>query len=198
MVLTESKYAVSYQQEMQKVFSEPEFHALWENAEAVFRQLLAENPNQPEAVARHTHVSIFPAIAVYKTIAAKDPDKAITVLENGAAAISREAGAKYAKMLKIPGMKSLFLKIFSKGVKKGFGPEAGFSHEFTVNSNRTLAFNVTDCPYCHYCEKYGCGEIVYIFCKNDEYAYGNLPHIHFIRTQTLGTGGGCCDFRFER
>ncbi|MCM1253658.1 MAG: L-2-amino-thiazoline-4-carboxylic acid hydrolase [Clostridium sp.] len=183
---------------MKKFFSESESGILWEAAENAFQNLLKENPGQPKAVARHTHISIFPAIAVYKTIAAKYPDKAMLILENGAAAISKPAGEKYARLLKFPGIKMIFLKIFSQGVKKGFGPEAGFAHEFITASNKALAFNVNKCPYQYYCEKYGCQEIVHIFCKNDEYAYGNLPHIRFIRTQTLGTGGNYCDFRFER
>lgn len=198
MRMIESKYGASYKREMEKAFKESEVNALWEAAEDAFQKLLKENPGQPKAVARHTHISIFPAIAVYKTVAAKYPDKAMMILENGAAAISKAAGEKYAKLLKIPGIKMIFLNIFSKGVKKGFGPDAGFAHEFIVNSDKALAFNVTKCPYQHYCKKYECQEIVPVFCKNDEYAYGNLPHIRFIRTQTLGNGGECCDFRFER
>ncbi|MCM1126480.1 MAG: L-2-amino-thiazoline-4-carboxylic acid hydrolase [Lachnospiraceae bacterium] len=196
MNLIESKYAVSYEREMKKFFPESESGILWKTAEKEFQNLLKENPEQPKAVARHTHISIFPAIAVYKTIAANYPDKAMQILENGAAAVSKQAGRKYAKLLKFPGMKMIFLKVFSKGVKKGFGPEAGFAHEFITASSKALAFNVNKCPYQYYCEKYGCPEIVHIFCKNDEYAYGNLPYIRFTRTQTLGTGGSCCDFHF--
>lgn len=198
MKLIESKYAVSYKREMQKIFSEAEFNILWETAEKTFMRLLKEEPDQSEALVRHTHISIFPAIAIYKTIAEKYPKKAMTVLEKGAAAVSKEAGEKYSKILKYPVVKYIFLNIFSKGVKKGFGTEAGFAHEFISNSSRKLAFNVTKCPYQYYCKKYGCDEIVHVFCKNDEYAYGNLPYIRFFRTQTLGTGGDCCDFKFER
>ncbi|MCM1268357.1 MAG: L-2-amino-thiazoline-4-carboxylic acid hydrolase [Bacteroidales bacterium] len=198
MNLSESKYAASYARELKKNFSEAEYAILWEAAEQAFQKLLQENPGQSEAVAKHTHISIFPAIAIYRTVAADHPEKAMQILQDGAAAVSGQAGAKYARLLKIPGMKMLFMKIFSSGVKKGFGPEAGFAHTFITDSNKTVAFNVTKCPYQFYCEKYGCPEIVPVFCKNDEYAYGNLPHIRFIRTQTLGTGGNCCDFRFER
>lgn len=198
MKLIESKYAVSYKSEMQKVFSEAEFNILWKTAEEAFTKLIEEEPDQSEAIARHTHISIFPAIAIYKTVAEKYKEKAMMILENGAAAVSKEAGAKYAKILKFPGVKYIFLSIFSKGVKKGFGSDAGFSHEFISNSNKKLEFNVTRCPYHYYCKKYGCDEIVHVFCKNDEYAYGNLPYIRFIRTQTLGAGGSCCDFKFER
>ena len=198
MILCESKYAISYQQEMKKIFPASESDSLWKAAEEAFQKLLEENPDQPQAVAKHTQISIFPAIAVYQTIAAKYPDQAMQVLENGAGTVSKKAGESYARLLKFPGIKLIFLKVFSKGVKKGFGPDAGFAHEFITNSDKTLEFHVTKCPYQHFCEKYDCPEIVHIFCKNDEYAYGNLPHIRFIRTQTLGTGGNCCDFKFMR
>ncbi|MCM1133338.1 MAG: L-2-amino-thiazoline-4-carboxylic acid hydrolase [Ruminococcus flavefaciens] len=198
MKLIESKYAVSYRREMQKIFPESEVDILWETAEKVFIKLMEDEPNQSEALARHTHISIFPAIAIYKAISGKYPEKAMAVLENGSAYVSKKAGEKYSEILKFPGVKYIFLNIFSKGVKKGFGSEAGFSHEFISDSGRKLEFNVTKCPYQYYCTKYGCAEIVHIFCRNDEYAYGNLPYIRFIRTQTLGTGGNCCDFKFER
>lgn len=196
MELIESKYAVSYKCEMQKIFSESEVNVLWGTAEKTFIKLMEEETDKSKALSRHTHVSIFPAIAVYKAVAEKYPEKAMTILENGAAAVAEEAGKKYSKILKYPGVKYIFLNIFSKGVKKGFGSEAGFSHEFISASSKKLEFNVTKCPYQYYCKKYGCSEIVHIFCKNDEYAYGSLPYIRFIRTQTLGTGGDCCDFRF--
>lgn len=196
MKLIESKYAVSYKREMQEIFSESDFNVLWSTAEKIFTELIEQEPDQSKALSRHTHVSIFPAIAIYKAVAEKYPEKAMMILENGAKYVSKEAGEKYAKILKYPGVKYIFLNIFSKGVKKGFGSEAGFCHEFISNSGRKLEFNVTECPYQYYCKKYGCSEIVHIFCKNDEYAYGNLPYIRFIRTQTLGIGGDCCDFRF--
>lgn len=37
-----------------------------------------------------------------------------------------------------------------------------------------------------------------VFCDSDFATYGNLPGIKFERTQTLGSGGQCCDFKFIR
>lgn len=198
MKLIESKYAKAYKQQIEHMFSKSEADTLWENAEAIFHKLIEENPNQSEAAAKHTYASIFPAIAIYKTISPKYPDKAIEILKNGTAAISQKADQQYARLVRLPFFKGIFMKCFSKGVKSGFGSEAGFSHEFITDSNKCLVFNVTRCPYQDYCEKYECGEIVRIFCRNDEYAYGNLPGIKFTRMQTLGAGGDCCDFKLER
>lgn len=88
--------------------------------------------------------------------------------------------------------------IFSLGVKTTFGEKAGFSYRFISDTSRDLEFDMLKCPYTDYCKKYGCEELTHIFCKNDEYAYGNLPGINFIRTETIGTGGSCCDFKFKR
>lgn len=95
-------------------------------------------------------------------------------------------------------MKRIFLKLFSLGVKKSFGEPSGFRHEILVKNGKAFAFNIMECPYQKYCAAEGCPELVHVFCKNDEYAYGNLPGIRFDRTKTLGTGGDACDFKFRR
>ena len=41
-------------------------------------------------------------------------------------------------------------------------------------------------------------ELAPLFCESDFATYGNLPGIAFQRTETLGTGGCKCDFRFLR
>lgn len=198
MNLIDSKYAKSYKEEMERIFPKEEVKALWKNAESIFQDLINDNPNQSELEKKHTYISIFPAIAIYKAIAEISPDKAMEILEKGAERISRRRGEQYAKLVRIPGFKSLFLRLFSKGAKEGFGQDAGFSQEFLSDTAKCIEFNITKCPYNDYCRKYSCREIVHVFCKNDEYAYGNLPGIQFLRTQTLGTDGDCCDFKLKR
>lgn len=198
MKLTDSQYARAYKKEIETVFTAKEASRLWETAEDHYRQLLSENAHVPKEVAAHTNANIFPAIAVYKAARGKYPEKALGILEKGAAKVSEKSGRMLSKMLKIPGFKSIFMKIFSLGVKTTFGEKAGFSYRFHSDTSRDLEFDMLKCPYADYCKKYGCEEITHIFCKNDEYAYGNLPGIKFIRTKTIGTGGSCCDFRFKR
>ena len=57
--------------------------------------------------------------------------------------------------------------------------------------------DVTACPYNKYLTEMGCPEINILFCKNDEYTYGNLPGLKFSRTKTIGAGNGLCDFKME-
>lgn len=171
---------------------------IWKKAEKNYRRLLSENANIPKEVAFHTNKSIFPAIAVYKAIKEKYPEKAIEIMEKGAAEEAAKKGEALSKMMKIPGFKSVFMKIFSKGVKTAFGTKAGFSYKFIADTSQRLEFDMLKCPYANFCKKYGCEELTHIFCQNDEYAYGKLPGIKFIRTKTLGTGGDCCDFKFKK
>lgn len=35
-----------------------------------------------------------------------------------------------------------------------------------------------------------------MFCKSGDMCYGSMKKITFKRTQTLGTGGEYCDFKF--
>lgn len=198
MKLTDSPYARAYKKEIEASFTAEEAFELWKTAENHYRQLLSENAHVPKEVAVHTKENIFPAIAVYKAVRGNDSEKALGILEKGAAKVSEKSGKMLSKMLKIPGFKSIFMKIFSLGVKTTFGEKAGFSYRFHSDTSRDLEFDMLKCPYADYCKKYGCEEITHIFCKNDEYAYGNLPGIKFIRTETIGTGGSCCDFRFKR
>ena len=52
------------------------------------------------------------------------------------------------------------------------------------------------CPYFETCNKYDCPELTQYFCKSDDITYGIMhPKLGWGRTQTLGTGGNCCDFR---
>jgi hypothetical protein len=198
MKLSESKYAISYKSVIDRKLPPGQAQKVWQQAEKNFDDLMQENPNQTKAAAEHTYVSIFPAISIYKAMQSCGVEDAMSIMEEGAARLSAKRGKTYAGMLKIPGMKSLFLKIFATGMRSGFGPEAGFAERFITENSRELKVDVTKCPYTDYCAKYGCPELVHVFCKNDEYAYGNLPGIQFLRTQTLGTGGQCCDFHFKR
>lgn len=198
MKLTDSQYARAYKKEIEASFAAEEASRLWKTAENHFRQLVSENVHIPKEVAVHTNKNIFPAIAVYKAVQGKYSEKALEILEKGSAEVSEKSGRMLSKMLKIPGFKSIFMKIFSLGVKTAFGEKAGFSYRFNSDTSRDLEFDMLKCPYADYCKKYGCEEIAHIFCKNDEYAYGSLPGIKFIRTKTIGTGGSCCDFKYKR
>lgn len=76
-----------------------------------------------------------------------------------------------------------------------FGREAGFDYR-PVPGERPFAVDMTRCPYLDTCTRYGCPELTRISCRADDISYANLhPRLVWARSQTLGGGGCCCDFR---
>ena len=96
--------------------------------------------------------------------------------------------------MKLPGMKSLFVKIWNPLTRKVFGQNSGFQNTFYPKRKGDYRMDVTACPYSRYLTELGCPELTRIFCKNDERIYGKLPGIRFERTGTIGKGAARCDF----
>ena len=101
-------------------------------------------------------------------------------------------------LLRIPGMKSLFMRLLPKMALSMFGRECGFDYTGYHADKTRLAMDMTRCPYCKYAKLLGVEALMPTFCESDFATYGNLPGVRFSRTATLGTAGDKCDFRFER
>ena len=106
--------------------------------------------------------------------------------------------AELAKLMKLLGMRSLFVWVWNPMVKKLFGPNSGFKNVFYPKKKGEYRMDVTVCPYCRYFTELGCPELTKIFCDNDDRVYGNLPGLKFERHTTLGKGGEKCDFCVKR
>ncbi len=57
---------------------------------------------------------------------------------------------------------------------------------------------IHQCLWHDTCVSCGCPKVCRFFCECDNYAFGDLKKVGFRRTQTLGTGGDCCDFHFYK
>lgn len=173
--------------------------AIWQDAGDRFDALLQEHANVPDGHKEHLHESILPRVAMYRALQEfLTQEEALQVIDQ----TLRTSAAKFMKavgwMAYLPGVPKLFMKKFSSEVKESFGPAAGFKQEFYEDTPSKLRFDITQCPYCNACTELGCPELTRTFCDSDVYVYGNIPKIVFARTQTLGTGGSCCDFDLRR
>lgn len=147
----------------------------------------------------HLYNSILPRIAMYQILSEElNSDKAMKITEETVKDVCTKIGNILGEMTSLPGMSSLFLQIFRIKVKKKFGDTSGFTQKFYNTEDGSLRFDTQKCPYCKYSKECGCPEIIHTFCDSDIYCYGNLPKIKFSRTQTLGTGGECCDFHLKK
>ena len=140
---------------------------------------------------------LLPRIALYQTLLENDfsREEALKIMEEHMVILGAEPLKKrYEGMDRMPFAYSLF--------------KFGFTHivpgsdlwEADIDTSEKDAFSVTmhRCFWHDTYQEYGCPEVCQFACACDDITYGDLKHIAYHRTQTLGTGGCCCDFRFEK
>jgi hypothetical protein len=143
----------------------------------------------------HTDSRILPAAAIYLTVKdAIGQENAYKMIEDAAIQGCADIEKKLAKLMKLPGMKNLFVKVWDSMTKRLFGAGNGFQNVFYPKQKDKYRMDIISCPYCRYLTELGCPELTKIFCENDERIYGNLPGLIFERTGTLGKGADRCDF----
>jgi hypothetical protein len=67
------------------------------------------------------------------------------------------------------------------------------------NSAELVAFDIHRCFYLDVLTAYDAPELTPLYCHLDDLLVENVsPYMRWARTQTLGRGGVCCDFRYRR
>ena len=181
--------------EMDKTLPKAQSDALWWEATAKLDGFLARYSSLPKGVHVHTDSRILPSAAIYLSL--KDVigrEKAYRVIEDAAVRTCAGIEKKLQNMMKLPGMQSLFVRVWDPLTKKVFGAGNGFQNTFYPKKKGEYRMDVTACPYCRTFTELGCPELTRIFCENDERIYGHLPGLIFERSGTLGKGAERCDF----
>ena len=172
---------------------------LWKKATEKLDEIMKQYDTLPAGVQTHTHNKIFPSAAIYLTAKeALGEKEAFAVVEGGAIKNCEGIAKKLATLMKIPGFPGLFVKLWNPLTKKIFGPNNGFENTFYPKKKGEYRMDVNSCPYCQYFTELGCPELTRIYCENDIRVYGDLPHLKFERTGTLGTGAERCDFYLKK
>lgn len=160
------------------------------------RALLEENAHVHPAMLRH-YRQLLPCIAFYEVAKrALGQSEAVAFFE-------RWAFTEVTKMVPFARFVmrlGLYRKMPDLGkwmLQRIFNEDAGFSSR-SVPNGRNFSVDITTCPYVEACTRYGCPELTRFACEADDITYGNLhPKLLWARTQTLGKGGTCCDFRLH-
>ena len=172
---------------------------IWKTARQRYDGYLKQYEALPEGVHLHTDNYIFPSAAIFLSAREKtDEETALSIVENSAKALTNKAGRMLAGILKVPGMKSLFVRIWKPLCDRMYGRNNGFENIYYSGGRDEFRMDIIACPFCRYFTELGCPQLTRIFCENDDRAYGNLPQIEFRRTSTLGKGADRCDFYFRR
>lgn len=172
---------------------------LLQDAQLRLETMFQENGGEPEAVRRHTWGCIYPSIAMYRALTVRMPQaEALALMRDSFGSISKLAAQKLRTLLKLPGLYRLVPRFFYHAIVKEYGTAASFAYRVVEHSGKRMALDMRKCPYEEACRRYGCPELTDLFCTSDDIAYGNMhPHLKWGRTQTLGRGGSCCDFRIS-
>jgi hypothetical protein len=92
---------------------------------------------------------------------------------------------------------AIFRKLVHFTMEKLF-PAPGWQYELVADDDQTYAFNIHHCFYLDILNYYGAPELTPAFCKLDDYLMAAMPDsIQWGRTQTIGKGAECCDFRWD-
>lgn len=174
-------------------------HSGWEDRlpQVYARTAALFNDHPSASKALYTHLEqLLPCIAFYEVL------QDITLSKEAAldfvgkwAFLEVEKLVPLAQKLMRLGLYRKMPNLCERMLHTMFGSDAGFASR-EVPGAKKFARDMTRCPYVDTCEKYGCPELTQFACKSDDITYGNLhPKLVWARTQTLGTGGSCCDFR---
>jgi len=187
-----------YKNEMDKIMPVEQSDVLWKKAAGKLDSIMEQYDSLPKGVKMHTD-KIFPAAAVYLTVKdAVGGEKAYHIIENAAVLGCADIEKKLQKLMKVPGMRSLFVAVWDPMTKKLFGSNSGFQNRFYPKKKGEYRMDIVACPYNRYFTELGCPELTKIFCENDDRTYGNLPGLKFVRTGTLGKGADRCDFYIRK
>ena len=90
-----------------------------------------------------------------------------------------------------------FFEIFRWAFRKATASSDAWDSTFEAEKDR-FDLTIHKCLWYDTCVECGCPEACRFFCECDNYSFGELKKVGFRRTQTLGTGGDCCDFHFYK
>ena len=183
---------------VEKRYGKEKAESIMQKAWKRFEELCEENADEPKSHYIHTRERIYPGIAMFDAMTAEGIGREETA--DFIVGCYRWRAGKMAPLVRaifrIPGLYRIVPKVFFGMTAKMFGPQMGFEARNKYLGKKEMRFDMVKCPYYEKCVHYGCPEIVKGYCEADDIMYGNMhPKLRWGRTQTLGKGGTCCDFK---
>ncbi len=181
--------------------SEDEVRHLLAQAEANYRDLRGHSPvPEHRALRQHLYGSILPGVAIYQALQNShggDQQAALDEIKNLFRAWTDQRVANMMRLLRLfPAPLPLFRLGYTMRMSEF--PAEGWDLRMIENSRRRIAFDIHSCFYLETLTALGVPELTPGFCQGDDRMGEMLPpSIIFHRTQTLGSGGACCNFRYE-
>lgn len=169
---------------------------VFEKQNGVLKELITNTKNKSKNQMKTLTNTILPRIALYKVLQKEDlPKDEVTnymrkyMIEK----IAQKKHSSTAKMEIVPGFYSIYSKVFLKIMRT-----TDLQKSEQKCGNGFFDVTIKKCLWHTACIENDCPELCRLFCDVDNVTYGGLKKIGFIRTQTLGYDGKCCDFHFYK
>ena len=169
---------------------------VFEKQNGVLKELITNTKNKSKNQMKTLTNTILPRIALYKVLQKEDlPKDEVTnymrkyMIEK----IAQRKHSSTAKMEIVPGFYSIYSKVFLKIMRT-----TDLQKSEQKCGKGFFDVTIKKCLWHTACIENDCPELCRLFCDVDNVTYGGLKKIGFIRTQTLGYDGKCCDFHFYK
>lgn len=169
---------------------------VFEKQNEVLKELITNTKNKSKNQMKTLTNTILPRIALYKVLQKEDlPKDEVTnymrkyMIEK----IAQKKHSSTAKMEIVSGFYSIYSKVFLKIMRT-----TDLQKSEQKCGKGFFDVTIKKCLWHTACIENDCPELCRLFCDVDNVTYGGLKKIGFIRTQTLGYDGKCCDFHFYK
>lgn len=177
-------------------FGKEKVTVVFEKQNEVLKELITNTKNKSKNQMKTLTNTILPRIALYKVLQKEDlPKDEVTnymrkyMIEK----IAQRKHSSTAKMEIVPGFYSIYSKVFLKIMRT-----TDLQKSEQKCGKGFFDVTIKKCLWHTACIENDCPELCRLFCDVDNVTYGGLKKIGFIRTQTLGYDGKCCDFHFYK
>jgi hypothetical protein len=153
------------------------------------------------ALRQHLEASILPGLALYQTLRGENDDREAVLAEMDRIFTAWVEHSDQRKLMRILGYLPdpfAILRIANRLVLNTSFPPEGWRIEWVEDSDRCIAYDISECFYLNVLTAYGAPELTAHCCRGDDLLYGNIPSVSWGRTKTLGRGDDRCNFRFCR
>ena len=159
-------------------------------------ELWEENADASPQERSHLESQIIPGIAAYQVLQTVLPkEEALSTLHGYVEERAWKLRKGILGLMRIPGLWRRVPGLFCQGDQEILRLRRGLSAKELEVTKSVWRVDMTKCPYHDACARYGCPELCPSFCDSDDITYGDMhPRLLWRRTETLGRGGGRCDF----
>ena len=167
--------------------------------QARYDELYAARPRFDLPALRKHLGNILAGLALYQTLREENDDQEAVMAEIDQILAAWVEHSGQHKLMRIMGRLSdpfAVLRIGNRVVLKMSYPPEGWTVEWVEDSERCIAYDISECFYLNMLTAYGAPELTAHFCRGDDVQFGNIPGVAWERTKTLGRGDDRCNFRF--